>query len=214
MRASMMTFLFISAGAVSGIAFAAPPAVGGSDPTTVSQISEPSRVVAVDSVAAEKAIIPDGQQLSGPPESDSRPIQLAPAKASADSQSISSPKQGRTAAVERIGGKDRCDPATMVTKDKAKCESAIENHADQFAAPEPEQLSPEQALSVDLQFGQGASSLARATGGLVTSGETTDSTVPQGIASVLLQPVPAPSDASSPVSRVINAPMQQLTAPH
>ena len=214
MQTSMMTFLLISAGAVSSIAFAVPPGIRDSDATNVSQISPPSRVVAVDSVAARAPITAGELQVSSREQSTPRPIQVAPATSSADSRLISSPAQGRTAAIERVSGKDRCDPAIMLIKNRAKCENAVENHADAFAAPEPEKLSPEQALSIDLQFGQGASRLARATGGLASPSETTDPTVPEGVASVLLQPSPAPDDASSAVSGVIHAPIQQLTAPH
>jgi len=99
---------------------------------------------------------------------------------------LSTPQQGRTAAVQRVGGKDRCDSAIPKDKRSADCNRVIEARAGDYERPAPTQLSPEQKLLLDQQLRAAGDGIANATQRLANSGKTSDSIEAMGVASVIL----------------------------
>ena len=95
--------------------------------------------------------------------------------------------EGRTAAIERVEGADRCDPAVAKEKQSDECKKVIESRADEYARRERPELSPEQRLLIDQRWGRGAADVAEATRRLATSGEPDESSESFGIASIVLQ---------------------------
>jgi hypothetical protein len=122
------------------------------------------------------------------------PDQLTSPKQNAEPpQAISHVEQGRTATLERVEGHDRCDPAAVErSNQKIKCQHVIESRAEEFAAPAPQLLSPEQVLLIDTQYGVGASDVVAAARRLATTGKAGPSLDSQGVASITLQPTSAP----------------------
>lgn len=100
-------------------------------------------------------------QLSTPGDGDAPPAQLtserrtgatAPqlsrGKTAREPDPLSRPSEGRTAAVARVDGRDRCDPGADAERPSI-CQRVIETRAGEFVAPDPLRLSPEQRLLVD-----------------------------------------------------------------
>lgn len=126
---------------------------------------------------------PDQAQLTAPATSSEQPAQVA--KRSRDPQSsepLSTPEQGRTAAVERVSGHDKCDPAEGSEKRTLECRKIIENRAAEYRRPPPTQLSPEQKLMIDQQLRAEADATQR----LSQSGDPQNHLDSMAIASVVL----------------------------
>lgn len=207
------------------------PAASGNQRVDGGQIGSPGRTVA----AAE--VTPGARATRGtPPAQLARPgdtaptTQLAPAARSARAPAqlapdgrdarppapLSTPAQGRTAAVSRVEGRDRCDPAAPAAAG-ARCDTVIETRGGEFPPPSREPLSPEQRLLVEqrtLEARQrepasttSADAIARsAARGSGREGADADAPVMQGIASVVLAPPPTP-----PASPAGDTPVEGLT---
>jgi hypothetical protein len=106
---------------------------------------------------------------------------------------LSSPGEGRTAAVTRVQGEDRCDPRAPRGESPA-CERVIETRAAEFVRPAPTRLSPEQRLLGEQRMMPAASAQAAAQR-LATNAANPNSLEDQSIASVVLGSTQAPVSA-------------------
>lgn len=107
----------------------------------------------------------------------------APSAQSSDP--LSWPQEGRTTAVERVAGSDRCDPATRGTK-AAKCAQVIETRAADFKRVEPASLSPEQRIIMEQQLREQPRGWRGAARRLAANGDDAQSMGAQGVASLVL----------------------------
>ena len=134
------------------------------------------------------------------------------------SMPLSTPSQGRTAAVTRVEGDDACDPARADADARrdAGCARVIETRSAEFAPPTPAPLSPEQRLLVESRARDG-DALRR-----LSSSGTADDMADQAIASVVLDaaraPAPAPTEEPTPevdpaVAALVEAIARQVTPP-
>lgn len=133
------------------------------------------------------------EQLSKRERSAASGPQLAAGKRSASApEPLSSAKDGRTAAVERVEGKDRCDPATAKGRPLPRaCAAVIERRAAQFGRAATPVLSPEQRILIGDRALQQAG-IDGAARRLAISGEDAKSEEAQGLASVVLTAPPEP----------------------
>lgn len=117
---------------------------------------------------------------------------------------LSRPSDGRTGAVARVGGSDRCDRAQTDPAVIRACASAIETRPGEFAKPQAVSLSPEQRLLVDQPSPDGQDTNRTASRRLAGEGQA-ETLEEQSVASVALRqgnPVgrpTAPDAASLPV---------------
>ena len=208
MRSRMIGLAIALASSVIVLPGAAPAQDGRG---SIDQIQAPARTGADRVSSAPADIAPKGQAAGTAPSpqltsgSESRapapqltkesrtapqPTQLYKGGRTAQpSQPLSRPSDGRTAAVDRVGGKDRCDPAS----DRAprdKCAEVIENRSAEFARKEPQPLSPEQRIIAEQQSRERALTVDSAARRLAVSGEDADSIEAQGVASVVLRRPP------------------------
>ncbi|HET7605828.1 MAG TPA: hypothetical protein VFK28_07145 [Sphingomicrobium sp.] len=212
---------------LTGAALAVPAAASAQTLPEVPQISTP--VQSRDLGTTREARTSDApQQLSHPADSTMRESQLSPSSASQQQptqvstaarnaqspqvstaarnaqppQPLSSPSQGRTGAIERVSGTDRCDPAIPPEKRSDECKQVIETRAAEYARPSRAELSPEQRLLIDQRFRAG-NDVADATRSLAISGEP-DSAQAMGIASIVLdrqnEPQPRPGKEQDPAA--------------
>lgn len=178
---------------VAGAALAQPTA-------GIPQVSDPSQSVGVEppapanSAQAPAQISSDSEsgaaetQLTSARASKQQPTQLSTGPRSAQAPTnLSRPAEGRTAVVERVAGTDRCDPAVAKEKQTDACKQVIETRADDYARPQPPELSPEQRLLLDQQFQGAGEVISDATHRLATTGQSDSSTESMGIASIVLQ---------------------------
>lgn len=138
-------------------------------------------------------------QLSGTAASSAptRQVSTAPRDARPP-QPLSRPSEGRTAAVEAVSGKDRCD-AARADENRKQCADVIENRAAQFSRREAPVLSPEQKLLADQQTRESAADFEQAARRLAKSGQTDNSLESLGVASVVLaSPGEPPKKAENP----------------
>jgi hypothetical protein len=174
-----------------------PAAVAGQDRTDIAQI--PSTTGAAISPAESSEPTGDAPaQLSNDEDSRSEQAQLTPvatspqqpsqvASRSRDPQAaepLSSPEQGRTAAIDPVTGRDKCDPAVGTEKATLQCRKIIENRAAEYRRPPPTRLSPEQKLMIDQQLRAEQDASQR----LAESGDSGNNLESMGIASVVLDP--------------------------
>ena len=166
----------------------------------VPQVADPSEAVDLGTPPASRPFEAP-TQISDDAESIAAETQLTSARASHQQtpqltngaptaqapEALSHPAEGRTAAVERVAGKDRCDPAIPKEKQSDECERIIENRADEYQRPSPTELSPEQKLLLAQQWGPGAADAAEAANRLARAGSPDKSTDSLGIASIVLQ---------------------------
>lgn len=171
-----------------------------SQPTPdVAQISNAPASVAVDPVAQATEAAPPAQisrtadsvageqQLTTDRASRQQPSQVSRGTRSSEaSQPLSRPSEGRTAAVDKVQGDDRCDPAIPAAKRPARCKQVIEARADEFTKSDPTELSPEQKLLLRKEREAAGDDVADATKRLARSGATNDSLTAMGIASIVL----------------------------
>lgn len=136
--------------------------------------------------------------------------QLSDGRRSAQpSQALSLPSDGRTAAVDRIAGSDRCDPASR-DRARPRCANVIETRAAEFARPDPTPLSPEQRIIMEQQQRERSATIGGAARRLANNGEDSRSIEAQGVASVVLaapptQPGPVKPGADPAASEQLNA---------
>jgi hypothetical protein len=183
-----------AAATLIGAALAAAPAVAQLE-VDVPQITTSRAVVAPAEPVVEKGAQPVQQLSTG---DDSRPAerQVTPSGSSNEQpsqvatrtrnpqppQPLSTPEEGRTAAIDPVHGHDRCDPADQKQSKTLQCRKVIENRAAEYVRPSPTRLSPEQKLMVDQQL-QAREVAARR---LANSGQVDGSIEGMGIASIVL----------------------------
>jgi len=145
------------------------------------------------STAAESS--PAETQLTSARASHQQTTQLSTEPRTAQApEGLSRPSEGRTAAVERVEGSDRCDAAVPKDKQTDVCKKVIESRADDYARSQPPELSPEQRLLIDQQWGPGAADVADATRRLAKAGAPDTSDESLGIASIVLQQSQPPAE--------------------
>ncbi|WP_156680655.1 hypothetical protein [Sphingomonas profundi] len=121
---------------------------------------------------------------------------------------LSRPADGRTGAVARVYGRDRCDPATGAKT--AACRTVIETRSASFPPPDAEPLSAEQRLLVEQRVIAPREAERRGTAGdtiartaerrIAPAGADADAAAMQGLASVVLgTATPPPPKADDPV---------------
>ena len=165
-----------------------PPAADRSELVDVGTPAAPRTTDAPTQISTNAESSPAEAQLTNARAShqDTRQLSTAPRSAQAP-EALSRPSEGRTAAIERVEGADRCDPAVAKEKQSNECKKVIESRADEYARRERPELSPEQRLLIDQRWGRGAADVAEATRRLATSGEPDESSESFGIASIVLQ---------------------------
>ena len=176
-----------------------PPAADRSELVDVGTPAAPRTTDAPTQISTNAESSPAEAQLTNARAShqDTRQLSTAPRSAQAP-EALSRPSEGRTAAIERVEGADRCDPAVAKEKQSNECKKVIESRADEYARRERPELSPEQRLLIDQRWGRGAATagpgrafppadVAEATRRLATSGEPDESSESFGIASIVLQ---------------------------
>ena len=126
------------------------------------------------------------RQLTTVGESDERTAQVSSGPRNAQAPDpLSTPEQGRTAAIAAVEGKDRCDPANAADKKLPECKHVIETRSAEFTRASPTELSPEQKLLIDQQMLARESGLSTVTRRLASSGDP-NSIEGMGVASVVL----------------------------
>jgi len=147
-----------------------------------------------DSRPAERQVTASGSSNEQPSQVATRTRNPQPP------QPLSTPEQGRTAAIDPVHGHDRCDPADEKQNKTLQCRKVIENRAAEYVRPSPTRLSPEQKLMVDQQL-QAREEAGRR---LANSGQVDGSIEGMGIASIVLdqsakqnEPEKKPPDAQS-----------------
>jgi hypothetical protein len=187
--AILLSIAFAPAGAA--IAQPAPDVPPAADRSELVDVGTPAATRTTDaptqiSTGAESS--PAEAQLTSARASHQETRQLSTGPRSAQApEALSRPSDGRTAAIERVEGADRCDPAVPKEKQSDECRKVIESRADEYARRERPELSPEQRLLIDQRWGPGAADVAEATRRLATSGEPGESSESLGIASIVLQ---------------------------
>ncbi|WP_114954873.1 hypothetical protein [Sphingosinicella terrae] len=124
---------------------------------------------------------------------------------------LSRPSEGRTSAVARVEGADRCDPAAEARAERRpECARVIETRSAEFERPEPV-LSAEQRLLIDQQRAERAASTEGAARRLASNVGDPNSLEEQGVASIVLNdiaqpaPPPEPELPSQPSAAIIEA---------
>lgn len=108
---------------------------------------------------------------------------------------LSTPQQGRTAAIDRVSGNDRCDPGEGRDKASKECRKVIENRAAEYRRAPVTELSPEQKLLIDQQLRENAAEQ------LAKSGDPSNNNDAMGIAALVLRnnsDEPKPADKKEP----------------
>lgn len=159
--AALAATLGSTAGAQTGAEQVETSQIGGSvrDAASVAQVSgrptsparpeqltsEPATARGAPQLSA-KGAAPQTPQLTRPGQGATTPTQAARGVRSAQGVTpLSSPQEGRTSAVARVEGRDRCDQRPGVAPQPG-CEAVIETRSAEFTAPEVEPLSPEERL--------------------------------------------------------------------
>ena len=212
-RHMMIAALFVGAsGAAAAQAQSSRGAVdqiGSPQPVGMQQVSGRA------ATSASPALQLTSERGSGP----ASPQLTKDARSAQPSQPLSEPRDGRTSAVERVAGSDRCDPA-KTDRPRAACAQVIETRAAEFARKDPTPLSPEQRIIVEQQARERSGSFAEAARRLATNGDDTRSMDAQGLASVVLSAPPAELKRDKPdadpaeteqLNAIINAIVTQTT---
>ena len=155
------------------------------------------------------------ERRSAPP-----PDQLsADGKTAQPPQPLSRPAEGRQAAVERVEGEDRCDPAEP-RQPRSRCSKVIENRASEFARPDPNALSPEQRLLLEQEVREGALNAENGARRLATTGEADESLAAMGVAATILrsgeevqQPKKPEDDVAKAAADIVGAIINQPLTP-
>lgn len=123
-------------------------------------------------------------------------------RSAAAADPLSRPRDGRTGAVARVEGQDRCDPqAAGSARNVSACANVIETRSEEFRRPDVVALSPEQRLLIEQRARErsGASAARRIGAGTVNP----DSLDDQAIAAITLDrpagPEPAPDQPAQPL---------------
>ena len=180
-------------------------------PASIDQIpSQPGGILAPPSapritipspqLTAEGESVSTARQLTSERPSPRAPAQLYKGKRTAQaSDPLSRPADGRTGAIDRVEGKDRCDPAAERKKTTVDCANVIETRADEFARPETTPLSPEQRIIIAQQLRERAATAGGAAKLLAIGSIDADDPDAQQVASIVLKPPPEPVKEKKPV---------------
>jgi hypothetical protein len=182
------------------------PAVDVGTPPAARTTEAPAQISNdAESTAAEA-------QLTSARASHQQTTQLSSGAPSAQaSEPLSRPSEGRTAAVERVGGTDRCDPAVAKEKQSSECKKVIETRADEYQRPSPTELSPEQKLLLAQRWGPGAADAAEAANRLAKSGSPDNSMDSLGVASIVLnQRAPADQEPEKKEDPAVDSATQAI----
>ena len=109
---------------------------------------------------------------------------------------LSTRREGKPEGTIRLTGEDRCDPQNVSAANKAECQRAIENRADEYHRPTAPVLSAEQKILIGQKLREAPDSpltLARAVGGKDIDADSRDA---QGLASIVLTPTTPPAAAT------------------
>ncbi len=197
---------------------AAPVMPGEDDPASpaIDQISAGPRLVAAPLPPEEE---PAASQLTprgaGAPATDQLTSERRPAwaqdqlyRGGRDARPptpLSRPSQGRTGAVARVEGDDRCDPQAHSQGERPRnCAQVIETRSAEFPAAEPAQLSAEQRLLIEQQIRSRnsiQSAVQRAGQGAVDPDLAED----QAVASIVLPEQPSQAPSEQPVAEDANS---------
>jgi hypothetical protein len=194
-------------------------AASGQVSPAIQQVSDADNSVVIEPVAQARAGEAPPAQLSNQRDSGTAQQQLTAVRSSHDQptqlskgppsaqppQALSQPAQGRTGAIDRVEGADRCDARLPKDQRPSDCSRVIETRADDFARPSPTQLSPEQKLLLDQQLQTENNAVADATRRLASSGHTDNSIESLGVASIVLgqgqaQPEEQPAEEADPAT--------------
>jgi len=127
-----------------------------------------------------------GAQLTHEERAIRSPTQLDAGGRSAEApEALSQRSEGRTGAIERVAGSDRCNQPQTDPAIVRACARAIETRAAEFARPDPPPLSPEQRLLVEQRLQEGRSTAKTAVRRLAEEGEA-NTAEGQAVASVAL----------------------------
>lgn len=152
------------------------------------------------STGAESA--PDTRQLTREDKAAPAPAQLYHGGPTAQpSAPLSSPAEGRTGAIAKVEGHDRCDSARDKDKKNPQvCANVIETRSAEFARPDPAALSPEQRIMAEQRLREASPSLQTVVRRLANNEGDPDSIEAQSVASVVLnRPAePAPKKPEEP----------------
>lgn len=151
-------------------------------------------------------------QLTHDDEAEPSPSQLyRGGRTALPSAPLSRPSEGRTSAVTRVEGNDRCDPAADAGGERRpECARVIETRSAEFQRPEPV-LSAEQRLLIDQQIRERTASADGAARRLATNIGDPNSPEEQGVASIVLNdvaqppPPPEPQVPDQPSAAIIEA---------
>ena len=203
--------------------------IGVEDSGTIQQISVDSRQVLSPTRTAPATSAPPPQisfksqsnaptpQLTQEPRNARGAAQLYTGGRTAQpSEPLSRPSEGRNAAVTRVAGNDRCDPAAKANgRSTRSCAGVIENRAAEFARPDPAALSPEQRLLAEQRQRDGSGTTRDATRRLARSGADVESGEAQAVASVVLgtsPPSPGAQDPAAPAQGLSEATLTIINA--
>ena len=218
MRTGLVLFALASAAASEAWAqdVTAVPQIVSADATDTSTAQIEQQPGALPPQLSAKGDSSPGQpQLTSAGQSDEQTSQVSTAPRNAQPpHPLSNPEEGRTAAVARVEGKDRCDPANPKDKKSPECRHVIETRSAEFAKPSPSELSPEQKLLIDQQLLAREADISSATRRLANSGDTDNDIAAMGVASVVLtrnQPEPKKPEQDPQTDAAIQAFISVLT---
>jgi hypothetical protein len=185
--------------------------IGATQPVGMQQISGRAAPAAPPQLSSASESNSPAQQLTNERGAGAPAQQLSRGPRSAqESQPLSQPRDGRTAAVERVAGSDRCDPRAKGPRLTA-CAAVIETRAAQFTRPDTTPLSPEQRIIAEQQQRERGGSVGGAARRLAANGEDVDSPEAQGVASIVLARPPAPPQPVKPLDDPsVSEPMRAL----
>lgn len=180
----------------------------------------PRTTAAPPQLSSQSESASPAQQLTSERPSPRATTQIYKGKRTAQSsQPLSRPADGRTGSVERVEGKDRCDPAAEQKNPAGACANVIETRAAEFQRPETTPLSPEQRIIIAQQLRERAATAGGAAKLLAMGSIDADDPESQQVASVVLKspaepvkekkPVEEPTEAEATAAAIVNAIVNQ-----
>jgi hypothetical protein len=216
-----VTYLVLSPILIMASVAAAPPAttraldpvaqIAALDDQPIEQVSDGSMALIVPLIAATPRNVSSAQVASDVPEASNAlqltrkhasgrtPAQVSLGRRSAEpAPPLSRPSDGRSAAIERVSGDDRCDSSRR-QEPTAACAAVIEDRAAEYARREAPTLSPEQRILIEQRRPSGPNDVKAEARRLSATGTGSELPELQGIASIVLRSgtggaEPAPTD--------------------
>jgi hypothetical protein len=197
----------------------------------IDQIAAPSNEIIAPSRAEARSAAPASQLSSGAESrraapqltGESRTARSGPqlydgGRTAQPSEPLSRPSEGRTGAIAKVDGEDRCDPQRSADR-ALDCTGVIETRSAEFKRPAPAQLSPEERLLVEQRLRERPAGARGAARRLAEQGEDAGSLESQGVASVVLrnaapaQREPQPRDETQGLSQEAAAVVNAILGP-